>query len=300
MQRDVADRAAELSAARTPYVLARVVLAERPTSAKPGDEAIVLADGTMVGFVGGTCAEATVRAQALALLDSGEAMLLRISPVPEDQQPGKSTVHNPCLSGGTLEIFLEPVVPAPLVVVVGDAPIARALVALGGPLGYDVQHHAGTIPPDASAVVVASHGRDEEDALAAALRAKVPYVGLVASRKRGEAVVASLDVCGSMKATVHTPAGLDLGARSPAEIALSILAEIVASRPRPSGRPISGENQGSDAPAAPGTAIDPVCGMSVAMVDSSLHLDHDGTRVWFCGSGCLRAFADDPGAYSTA
>lgn len=306
MRRDIADRAAELSASRAPYVLARVVLAERPTSAKPGDEAIVLADGTMVGFVGGTCAEATVRAQALALLDSGEAMLLRISPTPEEPQAGKSTVHNPCLSGGTLEIFLEPVVPAPLVAIVGDAPIARALVALGGPLGYDVQQHTGPIPADASAVVVASHGRDEEEALADALRAGVPYVGLVASRKRGEAVVASLDVCGSMKASVHTPAGLDLGARSPAEIALSILAEIVASRPRPSGRPITGDEDAGTDPGegeaertAPGTAIDPVCGMTVATVDASLHLDHEGERVWFCGSGCLRAFADDPGAYST-
>lgn len=310
MRQEITERAAELSATRAPFVLARVVLADRPTSAKPGDEAIVLADGTMVGFVGGTCAEATVRAQALALLDSGETMLLRISPTPEEQQAGKSTVHNPCLSGGTLEIFLEPVVPAPLVVVVGDAPIARALVALGGPLGYDVRHFEGTIPPDASAVVIASHGRDEEEVLAGALRAKVPYVGLVASRKRGEAVVASLDVCGSMKAMVHTPAGLDLGARTPAEIALSILAEIVAARPRPSGRPI-GDDPGATATAAgvgtaagvaaaPGTATDPVCGMSVAMVDSSLHLDHDGERVWFCGSGCLRAFADDPGAYSTS
>ena len=104
--------------ARVPYVHARVVLAERPTSAKPGDEALVLPDGTIEGFVGGTCAESTVLAQGLALIDSGESLLLRITPEPEPPQPGKLVVHNACLSGGTLEIFLEPVLPAPRLVVV--------------------------------------------------------------------------------------------------------------------------------------------------------------------------------------
>src|SRR4051795_2643659 len=110
-------RAAELRAARVPFVHARVVLAEAPTSAKPGAEALVLPDGTIEGFVGGTCAESTVRAQGLALLDSGESLLLRIAPDEEPSQPGKLTVVNPCLSGGTLEIFMEAVLPAPMVAV---------------------------------------------------------------------------------------------------------------------------------------------------------------------------------------
>ncbi len=231
---DLVDRAAELRRLRVPYVHARVVLAERPTSAKPGDEALILADGTIEGFVGGDCAESTVRAQSLALLDSGESLVLRISPVPEQSvDTGKLSVHNPCLSGGTLEIFLEPQQPAPYVCVVGDTPVARALVLFGPALGYEVRSYSADrgIPQDAAAVVIASHGRDETEPLAAALRASVPYVGLVASRKRGEAVLGSIDVCGSMKARVHTPAGLDIGARTPQEIALSILADIVASRP---------------------------------------------------------------------
>jgi xanthine dehydrogenase accessory factor len=296
----MSERAAELRAQRVPFVHARVVLAERPTSAKPGDEALVLADGTIEGFVGGACAESTVRAQGLALLDSAGTLLLRISPEPEDEArsgPGALVVHNPCLSGGTLELFLEAVVPAPLVVVVGDAPIARALVALAGPLGYDVTSAAtgDELPSDASAVVVATHGRDEDVVLADALRLGTPYVGLVASRKRGDAVLAALDVCGSMKGRVHTPAGLDIGASTAPEVALSILAEIVASRPRPTGRPV----EESTTPART-TAIDPVCSMTVAAVESSLHLDHDGTRVYFCGSGCLRAFAADPASYATS
>ena len=116
------ERAESLRASRVPFVHARVVLAERPTSAKPGDEALVLADGVIEGFVGGTCAESTVRLQALGLLSSGDSMLLRITPEPENDQPGKTVVHNPCLSGGTLEIFLEPVLPLPLVAVLGDEP----------------------------------------------------------------------------------------------------------------------------------------------------------------------------------
>ncbi len=291
---EIIERATELRSQRVPFVHARVVLAERPTSAKPGDEAVILGDGTIVGFVGGNCAESTVRAQALALLDSGDSVLLRISPTPEPDQPGKVVVHNPCLSGGTLEIFLAPEIPVPLVVVLGDSPVARALVCLGGPLRYDMHVYDGALPADAAAVVVASHGRDEEQVLSDAIRAGVPYVGLVASRKRGEAVVASLDMCGSMKGRIVTPAGLDIGARSPEEVALSILADIVARRPQPSGRPISSEGTST------ATALDPVCGMTVATVESSLHLEHEGGLIWFCGSGCLRAFASNPSAYAVS
>jgi xanthine dehydrogenase accessory factor len=318
---EIERRAAELRAERVPFVHATVVLADRPTSAKPGDEAVVHADGTIEGFVGGTCAESTVRAQSLALLDSGDPLLLRITPTPEEEVEARNdrlTVHNPCLSGGTLEIFLEPVVPAPLLVVHGDSPIATALAGLAERLGYQVRT-SGDDPTGAAAVVCASHGRDEEELLARALGLEVPYVGLVASRKRGEAVVASLDVDEGARARVHTPAGLDIGARTPEEVALSILAEVVAERRRTSGRPIevhhehrhdehaAGERHhvghGHGAPGElpvvqrPGTAVDPVCGMTVATVETSLHLDHEGTRYWFCGSGCLRAFAADPAVY---
>jgi xanthine dehydrogenase accessory factor len=309
---DVEERAGALRRERVPFVHARVVRAERPTSAKPGDEALILPDGTVEGFVGGTCAESTVRAQALALLDSGESRLLRITP---EAEPGRAdpagtvTAVNPCLSGGTVEIFLEPVVPAPRVAVHGDTPIARALLAFGAPLGYDTvpvgpAREGAASLEGAAAVVVASHGRGEEEVLAAALAVGVPYVGLVASRKRGEAVVAGLAADGRLRdedrPKLHTPAGLDLGARTAGEVALSVLAEIVAERPKPSGRSLPAEAApGADAAAsgAAGTALDPVCGMTVATVETSLHLDHDGRRVWFCGSGCLRAFAADPSAY---
>lgn len=301
---DLAARATSLRDQGLPFVHATVVLADRPTSARPGDEAIVFTDGTIEGFVGGTCAESTVRAQSLALLDSGEPLLLRITAEAEPEsdrgQPTRGeamlTVHNPCLSGGTLEIFLEPVVPAPVLEVHGDSPIAGALVRLAAGLGYQVSAGPAAGPGRVAAVVCASHGRDEEEVLTQALTAGVAYVGLVASRKRGESVVAALEVDEAAKARVHTPAGLDIGARTAEEVALSILAEIVAERRRTTGRPVQ-EAAAAHVEQRPGTATDPVCGMSVATVETSLHLDHEGSRYWFCGSGCLRAFAADPSGY---
>jgi xanthine dehydrogenase accessory factor len=290
-------RFSELAAQRVPFVRAQVVLAERPTSAKPGDQAIVLADGTIEGFVGGACAESTVRAQALALLDSGDTLLLRITPTVEasGSESGRLTVHNPCLSGGTLEIFLEPIRPAPTMVVIGETPIAQSLLRLGAAMGYELS----TEVVGATAVVVASHGREEEDTLRSALTNNVPYIGLVAGMKRGAAVLETLGMCSSHTSRVSTPAGLDIGARTPDEIALSILAEIVSRRPRPSGRSIvesDGDPVGNVAPS--NTALDPVCGMTVATVEASLHLDLNDERWWFCGSGCLRAFAANPGDYA--
>jgi xanthine dehydrogenase accessory factor len=228
----LADRAAELEAERVSYVRATVVRAARPASVQVGATALVLGDGTIEGFVGGHCAEPSVRIHALRVLETGEALLLRIEPGDGDGAAidGAVTVHNPCISGGALEIFLEPWLPTPRLHVVGDTPIAQALGALGRTLGYDIC--TGDPAADDAALVVASHGRDEEQALATALDVGVPYVGLVASRRRGAAVVGALEVSDDDKARVHTPAGLDIGARTPEEIALSILAEIVATRRR--------------------------------------------------------------------
>jgi xanthine dehydrogenase accessory factor len=295
---DLLGRADALRSGRVPFVLATVVRAERPTSAKAGDRALVLADGTLEGFVGGTCAESTVRMQGLRLLGTGESTLLRITPDagPEAAVEGLVTVGNPCLSGGTLEIFLEAMVPPALVHVFGDAPVARSLAAVGAAAGYDMRTStdpAGPIPPDAAAVVVASHGRDEEQVLAAAIRAEVPYVALVASPRRGAAVLAGLELTDEQKARVHTPAGLDIGARTAGDVALSILAELVATRPR-SAPAIPHPRT----PQAPAEAVDPVCGMTVAATETSLQFHHANRTWYFCGTGCQRAFTDDPAHYT--
>ncbi|MGQ0464659.1 MAG: XdhC family protein [Sporichthyaceae bacterium] len=296
---DVAARAEQLRRERVPFVHARVIRAEKPTSAKPGDEAVVLSNGAIEGFVGGTCAEATVRAQALALFEQRQTRMLRITPRDEtDRQIPPDTVlaHNPCLSGGALEIFLEPVIPPPLVLVHGESPVARALVAIGKALGHDVLDPVAVGSFDGAwAVVVASHGRGEEETVQAALAAGVPYVGLVASPKRGTAVVASLGLSEEQRSRVHTPAGLDIGAVTAEEVALSIFTQIVALRP---GQwRTADDTHPHEAPAGLDPATDPVCGMSVAPVTASLHLDHLGVRYWFCGTGCLRAFSAEPAAY---
>jgi xanthine dehydrogenase accessory factor len=191
-------------------------------------------------------------------------------------------------------------VPAPVLAVRGESPIAVALADLAPRVGLQVTLRDVALE-ELTALVVASHGRDEEDVLVAALEAGVPYVGLVASPKRGAAVVAALAVDDARRAAVHTPAGLDIGARTPAEVALSILAEIVSLRPRPTSSTASPTGAparlGEPASGPPTVVTDRVCGMTVVADDEALHLDHEGERYWFCGTGCLRAFAADPGAY---
>jgi xanthine dehydrogenase accessory factor len=290
---DLLGRADGLRAQRVPFVLATVVRAERPTSARPGDRAIVHPDGTVEGFVGGACVATTLRTQSAVLLHAGTpgTALLRISPGPEPAgpaPPGTVVVDNPCLSGGTLEILLEAVMPATLIHVFGDTPIARALAAVGAAAGYDVRSAtdpAGPIPAGAAAVVIASHGHDEQPVLRAALAAGIPYLALVASPKRGAAVLAELDP--PEAARVKTPAGLDIGARGPGEVAVSILAELVSRRPA--------------APAAvpepPRTAVDPVCRMTVTVTAASLSADHAGRTWYFCAPGCRTAFTADPARY---
>ena len=294
----VPDTAAELTRTREAFVQATVVRAQKPTSAHAGDTALVRADGRIDGFVGGTCAEASVREYGLMTLSTNQPLLLRIVPgeaPPHSTEEGAVTVANPCLSGGAVEIFLEPKVPAPRVLVVGDSPIAEALAELGRPLGYAVELAPGedAVPrADDAALVVASHGRGEEPALTAALRLRVPYVGLIASRIRGASVLAALDVPDEQRARVHSPAGLDIGGRTAAEIALSVLAEIVAER--------RAVERLAPVAAAPARAVDPVCGMTVAPVDSSPHAAVGGVTTWFCCDGCRTAFLADPARYATS
>jgi xanthine dehydrogenase accessory factor len=292
-------RADALAAARTPFVVATVVRRQRPASVRAGDTALVLGDGTIEGFVGGSCAEESVRLHALRVLETGEPLLLRIVPEPPagsgaGDVEGELTVANPCLSGGALELFLEPRLPAPRVVVAGDTPVAVALAELGRRVGLAVG--AGEPAADDLGLVVASHGRDEARMLERALLEHVPYVGLVASRRRGAAVLASLDVPGEARARVRTPAGLDIGAYTAEEIAVSILAELIAVRRHRVTAPAAGEGPASaDRPA---TAVDPVCGMEVAVTAATARVEHHGATVYFCCEACRDAFAADPSRHA--
>ena len=297
IQGDLAIHVQSLLSERTPFVLATVVRARRPTSVRPGNAAVVLPDGSMEGFVGGVCAESSVRLHALRAMETGDPLLLRL--VPDDGDPedpdaleGAVVERNPCLSGGALEIFLEPHLPAARLAVVGASPIAEAVVSVGRAAGYDVVRAAAGSDLDvaaAAAVVVASHGNGEETVIAEALRAGVGYVALVASPKRGAAVRAELGVPDELAAQLHTPAGLDVGARTPAEIAISILAEMIGCQ---HADPVPGRAEATaPAPAVVAVATDPVCGMQVAITDAAPRLEVGGDLVYFCCDRCRDTYA---------
>jgi xanthine dehydrogenase accessory factor len=318
----VTRRAQELAAQGLAFVTATVVRAQRPTSVRAGDVALVLPDGTIEGFVGGVCAEQSVRAYSLKAIAGGEPVLLRILPdsaagdaVDADHQiaseEGAVTVQNPCISGGAMEIFLEPALPPPRVLVVGDSPIAGAIRRLGAELGLElVAVEAGAPDPSSGdlALVVAGHGRDELHTLRRGLEAGVPYVGLVASHKRGAGVLTELrgdGVPDQLLELIDVPAGIEIGARTPAEIALAILAKIVAVRRgeriagpersgagAASGAPAPSNAPAPAAPAAPAgrIAVDPICGMTVAAVAGTPSVEHDDDTVYFCCEGCKAKF----------
>jgi xanthine dehydrogenase accessory factor len=284
-------RAQELAVERSPFVVATVVRVQRPASVEPGNVGLVHADGTIEGFIGGICAQHSVRLHSLEAIKAGMPILLRILPDGEEEiirEEGVVTVTNPCLSGGAIEIFLDPVLPAPRVLVAGDSPIVAALRTLGPEVGLEIvaaqDIRDGVLSPTAGdlALVVAAHGNDEVATLRAGLEAGVRYVGLVASRKRGATVIQELredGVADELIDALETPAGLDIGARTPSEVALSILARIVAVR------------RGEREAAAP-TAVDPICGMTVAVGADTPSLEHDGGTVYFCGAGCRQAFEE--------
>ena len=291
MTTDLSDRVDQLIRSRIPFVQATVVRAQEPTSAHAGDRAVVLGDGSIEGFVGGQCAASSVRTAALEVLATGEGMLLRVLPDSDatfPQTPGARIVVNPCLSGGALEIYLEPLLPPPVLYLVGSSPTAEAVAALAPTLGFVVSRASdGDRPAGATAAVGSSHGGDEPAAVRAALGAGIGFVGLVCSHTRGQALLEELDLSEDELRRVHPHVGLDIGARTPPEIALSIMAAIVR------GIRLEGLSAapGGEPAAAPVQAIDPVCGMTVTVAPDTPHLAVDGVDHWFCNPGCRAAFA---------
>jgi xanthine dehydrogenase accessory factor len=257
--------AGRLAEEGTPFALATVVGVERPSSARVGDRALVTAEGELRGWVGGACTEPEVVRLSLEALAGGDVRRERI--------------ESRCASEGAVEVLIEPHRPAPLLAVVGDAPSARTLRELAGVLGWRTTMDV----PGADAVVIASMGRGDEEALEAALASGAGYVGLVASAKRASAVTAELRERGVEEealARVRSPAGLDLGPSAQEEIAVAILAELVAWR----------HTRGPSPAELVETAIDPICGMTVATATAGHVLEHEGTTYSFCGPGCLRKF----------
>ncbi len=287
MSTTIAERIVELTLSRVPFVQATVVRAQEPSSARPGDRAIVLADGSMEGFVGGHCAEGSVRTAALGALDTGSSLLLRVLPdgtAPFPESPGATIVVNPCLSGGALEIYLEPLLPSPALAVFGTSPTATAVADLAPSLGFMVDRMGeGADPVGATAVIVSSHGGDEATTVRAALDAGVGFVGVVCSRTRGRVLLADLDLSEPDAARVHVHVGVDIGARTAPELALSIMAAVVRAI-RLDG--LSAPADAQRAAERPVQAVDPVCGMTVTVGPETAHAVVDGTEHWFCNPGC--------------
>jgi len=325
------ERVASLRRDGAAFAIATVVSRQAPVSSQLGDRAIVFADGRMEGFVGGSCSREVVRRQALDVLAAGRPRLVSIRPDADAATPAEDAVHVPmsCGSNGAVDVYIEPFVPARTVVVVGLTPVAEALVRLATTLEYhvvravarDEQRDLGSAAPHVVAVdeldgylsalpeptrarlaaIVASQGHYDEPALEAALRADIGYVGLVASRRRGAEVLdmlAGAGIAEAALATLHAPAGLDLGARHPAEVALSILGEMIELHPSP--RAFGAVVATAHAAAAPTIAVDPVCGMEVAAVAGAPHAEHAGTAYFFCCGGCQERFTAAPATYVAA
>jgi xanthine dehydrogenase accessory factor len=282
--------AGRLAAAGRPFVLATVVSVRRPASARRGDRAVVIEDGSLVGWVGGACSEPAVIRESLRALADGGSRLLRICP------PGSSTgeegvvvAESSCASEGTVDVLIEPQLPRFLLAVSGESPAAATLRDLAECIGWRVTTN---LRAGADAVVVATMGRGDAEILEAALATPAGYVGLVASARRAGVELARLRERGLDEETVarvRSPAGLDLGPLEQSEIAVAVLAEIVAWR-----------HTAARSGAPPLEAIDPVCGMTVAVVTDTLAAEHDGVTFWFCCEGCRDRFAREPERFLTA
>ena len=311
MAEPLIDVAADLQRRDEPFVLATVVRCEAPTSAKPGAKALVHADGRVEGWVGGACAEPVLVREALRALRDGRPRLVGLygeGGRQPDRTEGILDYAMTCHSGGTLEIYVEPYLPTPQLVLVGHGPVIDALETLGRAAGYSL------VPlRDASAwarldtldlgrrasVVVATHADSDEDALARVLRSEAGYVSLVASRKRTTSILGRLSqrgVAADRLGRLKAPAGLDLGAVTPVEIAISILAEIV--QHHRSDKTV--EADAPSDPATPAEAIDPICGMSVEIAGARYRSDVAGRTTYFCCLHCKETFDRDPGRYLAA
>ncbi len=320
---DVLALATELDHHREPFALATVVSVRPPTSGKPGYKAIIRPGGTVTGWVGGSCTGRVLVAEALESMKDGRPRLIRLSPDAEEggnPSPGVVTRRLECESGGVMEIYVEPHLPEPELVVIGEAPVAKAVAALGGFLGYRVTVVApGARPSDfpdgvhwqpdlerlpklvapGTFVVVASTGLYDETALKSVLPRSPRYVGLVSSHTRGQAVLEALKESGlptDQLDALHNPAGLDIAARDPEEIALSILSEITKVR-RTAPLPAA-EQDATPLSTAP-ASIDPVCGMEVEAT-SPLHTTYKGAEYRFCSESCLAKFRRSPARYVSA
>jgi len=316
----------KLSELRTnghPFVLATVVSCENPTSAKPGAKAVVTADGALTGWIGGSCAQPIVIKEAKKALKDGLPRLLKIGNKEAaaffGQNKGVYNFEMTCYSGGTMEIFIEPVLPKPHLVLIGNSPDLQALAQLGQVMNFqitviDPEVEPGAFPNMARVIseldfsqlnqlaqafmIVATHGRYDEEALEKALATQTMYIGLISSKKRAAAIFDYLRTKGISKnelARINSPAGLDIGAITPDEIALSILAQIIEFRRRK--QPLEVVQTEAEVKETAEESIDPICAMTVNVNTAHYKTEYQGTYYYFCCAGCQQKFEQEPEKY---
>ncbi len=303
------DLAHALMHAEEPFVLATVVRCERPTSAKPGAQAIIQQNGHITGWIGGSCTQPVVVREAQRVLrEGGHPYLLRLGAASEDRPRDEiRSFPMTCSSGGALDIFMEPHLPLTQLVLIGDSPVLAALSQMASALPLRVTQidHAdlsSMVINERTLIVIATHGQYDEDALVKAMQTPVVYVGMVASRRRAEDCRAYLRSSGlpeSVIARFKAPAGLDIGAVTPEEIAASILAELIQVQRRGFPKQVSTSLQTtsieqpveeSAQTADDAFAIDPICGMTVEIATARHKLNKDGQDFYFCCPACKRQF----------
>lgn len=320
---DFLSKAAALRAEGQSFATATVVKYQSPVSGKPGDKAIVLADGKIWGWIGGGCAQPLVVREALKAIADGRPRLVRISPAGgSGSEEGVVDYTMTCHSGGSLDIFIEPVLPKPEILILGRSLVAQMLARLGKASGYAITVIAPGVErenfPDADRIsevldlssmnirphtyiVVSTQGQHDEAALEQALRSGAPYVAFVASPQKAEKLLDGLGERGiapEQLSRIKAPAGLQIGAVSPEEIAVSILAEIVqVSKLRPS--PVEIKNATAISAPASAEAKDPICGMIVDTSRGNYKSEYQGTVLYFCCAGCKQKFEREPERYVT-
>jgi xanthine dehydrogenase accessory factor len=297
----VIEHAAGFAARGETVALATVVWKHGPTSGQLGSRAIITGSGEVHGWIGGACAEPSVIRHAREVIAEGAPRLLLLGTTDKfgDAVPdGMRVVPIACQSEGALEVYIEPVLPAPHLVVVGRSPMARTLAELASALGWrtellDWTGFSAANASERSMVVIATQGHGDEDAIEQAVAARPAYLGLVGSRKRGAAVLGYLADRGVPKEQldqVRVPAGLDLGRTSHSEIAVAILAELVQLRASGQLGPV--ESAGADQ-----EAVDPVCGMTVIAGPAARPFGYDGATYYFCSAGCRARFESSPASH---
>lgn len=300
----ILEKASELASQGVQFALATVVWRQAPSSGHQGARAIITAAGDIHGWIGGACAEPVVIREGQRVIAEGRPQSILLGE-PEDFghiPEGMISVPMACQSEGALQLYIEPVLSTPRLLVVGRSPMATTLVELATVLGWraeliDSSEFTTDQVGAESIVIVATQGHDDEDTLEAAVAAGPAFIGLVASEKRGESVLGYLADRGVTRERlekVRVPVGIDLGHTSHTEIAVAVLAELVALKSKGEFSSSRSEDTTTDMPE---TAIDLVCGMAVNADESSRPYTYEGTTYYFCAPGCRTAFEKDPEKY---